>query len=213
VNQPDEPIPPSVLAEPCPKCGGQVLIRHWEGRFYTKCKGEGCFFGYDADEQGSAVQFCGHCATGRMKNTPKGKVCADCGKWEQPTVEAEGASLGACPKCNSGRLSVRKGQFGPFVSCSNRACGLTFNSDEAGKPLGGTCRKCKGPVKKTRTGSLVCAVCETWQDSKGPGPAEARPPQPPAAKCPGCRQTLRAVWTKRNRWAYRCDPCDRWIDS
>ena len=239
-----EPVPPSspvLLADPCPKCGAPVALRHWEHRFYTKCQGDGCFFGYDADDQGRAVEPCPSCGQGRLKTTPKGKVCADCGVWQNGSGEAPRPGLGLCPKCKAGQLSVKKGQYGPFVSCSDRACGLIYNSDEAGVPEGGRCRQCQGPVKKTRAGSLLCAVCGTWQDAaaKAPGAAtgrapgvaagratggaarvadrgaaagDARPAKPKDATCPVCRQALRTVWTKKNKWAYRCDRCDRWLD-
>ena len=129
--------------------------------------------------------------------------------------EKYAGKTGLCPKCKAGQLSVRQGQYGTFVSCSDRSCGLIYNSDEAGKAEGGLCKKCQGPVKKTKSGSLICAVCETWQDSKGIAPAagEARPAKPRDASCPLCRQPLRTVWTKRNKWAYRCDPCDKWLDA
>lgn len=133
---------------------------------------------------------------------------------DHPVVPAD---LGLCPKCKTGQLAKKSGQYGPFVSCSDRACGLIYGCDELGQPSGGRCRKCQGPVKKTKAGGLICAVCETWQDAKGAAPAAAggedRPPKPADAACPGCRQSLRAVWTRRNKWAYRCDACDRWLDA
>lgn len=202
----------------CPKCGSPVGIKHWEGRYYTKCSKQGCFFGFDADEKGSPLLPCPACRSGRLKTTPKGRVCADCGKWAKEAAAEpteKDSPLGECPKCRQGRLEVRKGQFGTFVSCSAR-CGLTYGSDEAGVPEGGHCAFCKGPVKKTRTGSRICVVCEKWQDEKPGTPSaggEDRPPKPKDAKCPRCMKAMKVLWTKRKKWAYLCDDCSAWYDA
>jgi hypothetical protein len=92
---------------------------------------------------------------------------------------------------------------------------LTYTSDAEGVPVGGTCKACQGPVKKTQTGSRVCAVCGAWQEEKKavePG-SEAKPPKPKAAKCPRCSQPLKEVFTKRQKWAYRCETCKAWYDA
>jgi ssDNA-binding Zn-finger/Zn-ribbon topoisomerase 1 len=127
MNQPDEPTVPPILPEPCPKCGAPVGLHHWQGRFYTRCQGAGCRFGFDADALGRSIAPCPRCGKGRLKTTPRGQVCADCGSW----------------------------------------------NDAAGD----------------------------------------RPPRPRPAFCPACRGALRVVWTRRGKWAYRCDPCDRWMDT
>ncbi|MGA2079265.1 MAG: hypothetical protein ABSH53_01430 [Holophaga sp.] len=129
MNEPDELKLPTILPEPCPRCGGQVSLCQWQGRFYTKCLRAGCLFGFDADELGQAISPCPRCGRGRLKSTPRGQVCADCGKW----------------------------------------------ADQAG--------------------------------------AGDRPPRPRDAVCPVCRGVLRTVWTRRGRWAYRCDTCNRWLDA
>ncbi|BDU75800.1 topoisomerase DNA-binding C4 zinc finger domain-containing protein [Mesoterricola sediminis] len=228
-----------VMEEPCPRCGSPVVLRYWKGQFFTKCKNAGCAFGYDADNRGNPQARCAACGTGRMQTTGRGRVCADCGAAEgaRPAPErpkAEAArpeGLGPCPKCGKGQLAVRAGAYGTFVSCSER-CGLTYSSDEAGVPEGGVCKACKGPVKKTQRGSRVCAVCGTWQDERpaapralgeplppAPRPPAAspdgapRPPAPKPAKCPRCAQPLKAVFTRRQKWAYRCDPCQAWYDA
>ncbi len=127
---------------------------------------------------------------------------------------AHASALGICPKCRKGRLAVRSGSYGTFVSCSER-CGLTYASDAQGVPEGGTCMACRGPVKKTPNGSRVCAVCGARQDEDQPAPAgaEAAPAKPKAARCPRCSRPLKAVFTKRGKWAYRCDPCAAWYDA
>jgi len=180
---------PKTMPTPCPKCGSTVVLKAWDGKFYTKCSGKDCYFGYEADRDGESISPCPHCEGGRLRSTPKGRVCADCGEWEKPKSAGSGKGPAArtkgaapktsptsspasssaaekCPKCKAGTLAVRKGQFGYFVSCSDRACGLIFGSDANGKAEGGACSACKGPVKKTKSGSRVCAVCGTWQDPK-----------------------------------------------
>ena len=195
------PFQPTVLPRPCPKCGAPMLLRHWENRFSAVCQGAGCRYGFDADKRGRALARCPACEDGHLKTTPKGKVCADCGAWDD--------GMGACPKCRTGRLSLRKGEYGHFAACANLACGLTYTCDEDGRPEGGRCRVCRGPVRKTRSGSRICMACETWQDPK---PVPAPRERPPAAACPGCGTVLRAVWTRKARWVHRCTPCGRWVE-
>ena len=216
-----------VLADPCPKCGFPVVLRFWQGRFFTKCKNTGCSFGFDADDRGNPAARCAACGTGRLRTLDRVRVCADCGAKEAPGAagEAKGPDigLGICPKCRKGQLAVHSGAYGTFVSCSDR-CGLTYTSDAQGVPAGGTCKACKGPVRKTQNGSRVCAVCGAWQDEKKPAaPAkpsaakaqapEARPPKPKPAQCPRCARPLKEVFTRRQKWAYRCDSCETWFDA
>jgi ssDNA-binding Zn-finger/Zn-ribbon topoisomerase 1 len=230
-----------VLEEPCPACGSPVVLRYWKGRFSARCKNPGCSFGFDADGRGNPVARCGVCGSGRMRTTGGQQVCADCGAEGGPGAAGErpggtsspASGLGVCPKCGKGQLAVRSGSYGTFVSCSER-CGLTYSSDDQGVPEGGTCKACQGPVRKTQKGSRVCAVCGAWQEEKGPasrgpatrGPAmegaagkdpagkvpDGAPPRPKAARCPRCSQPLREVFTKRQTWVYRCDPCKAWFD-
>jgi ssDNA-binding Zn-finger/Zn-ribbon topoisomerase 1 len=209
-----------VMEEPCPRCGAPVVLRNWKGRFYTKCQTPGCLFGYDTDNRGQPESRCAACGTGRMHTTPKGRVCADCGAWEDAGAPREKAAgpkpgLGACPKCGKGQLAVRAGAYGTFVSCSER-CGLSYTSDADGVPEGGVCKACGGPVKKTQGGSRVCAVCGQWQDEKKPaasGAPAGAPGKPKAANCPRCAQPMKTVFTRRQKWAYRCDRCEAWYDA
>jgi len=210
-----------VLEDPCPRCGFPVVLRCWKGRFSAKCRNTGCTFEFDADNRGVPASRCSACGTGRMHTADRGRVCADCGAAEtpgaaaaRPAEPARASGLGPCPKCGKGQLAVRSGAYGTFVSCSGR-CGLTYSSDEQGVPEGGACKACKGPVRKTQNGSRVCAVCGAWQDEKktvAPAP-DARPPRPKAAKCPRCSQPLKEVFTKRQKWAYRCETCKAWYDA
>ena len=206
------PFVPVLLPFPCPKCGAQVLLRQWDKRFYANCEGATCRFGFDADKRGQATASCPSCAQGRLKTTPKGRICADCERWDNSGETGGRGSRGACPRCGSGRLSLLKGEYGYFMGCSDRVCGLTYTCDASGRPEGGHCKYCKGAVRKTRAGSLICVVCEQWQQPKPVTAAQAGCPQPPAAGCPACRAVLRAVWTRRNRWVYRCEFCRRWLE-
>ena len=193
------PLEPSVLL-PCPKCGAPVLLRAWEKAFTARCSGPECRFGFDADRKGRPTAPCPSCEGGRLKTTPKGQVCADCGRWDDSKAGTP------CPKCQTGRVTVKKGEYGHFAACSDPVCGLTYTVNEAGKPEGGHCRFCKGPVKKARNGSGLCVVCEQWHEPKVPSFA----PRPPAAACANCGQPRRVVKTKKQTWIYRCDPCARW---
>ena len=210
-SKPAKPFTPTMLPAPCPLCGGEVWVRPREGKFQAQCQGAGCRFGFDADKRGKPRARCPACGEGRLKTTPKGRVCGDCGRWDNSPGSGGRGDQGLCPKCKTGRLSILKGEYGHFVGCSDLACGLTYTCDETGRPQGGHCRECKGPVRKTRAGSLVCVVCGTWQNPK-PVPVDARVPKPPEAMCPACRQKLRTVWTRKNRWVYRCDGCRRWLE-
>lgn len=92
---------------------------------------------------------------------------------------------------------------------------MTYTSDAQGVPVAGTCRACQGPVKKTQNGSMVCAVCGAWQDEKKPATPipEAKPGKPEAAQCPRCARPLKEVFTKRQKWVYRCETCKAWYDA
>lgn len=203
-----------VLEEPCPKCGSPVVLRNWKGQFFAKCQNPGCAFGYDTDTRGMAASRCAACGTGRIRTQGGTRTCADCGaQAPAPAGEsARAAGLGACPKCGKGQLAVRSGAYGTFVSCSER-CGLTYSSDAEGVPEGGTCKACKGPVKKTQKGSRVCALCGAWQDEKPAAAAAQGPARPKDASCPRCRQPMKTLFTKRQKWAYRCDTCQAWYDA
>jgi DNA topoisomerase-3 len=170
---------PKDLEESCPRCGGKLQLKSWEGRYYVACtasKGKRaekiCYFRYDTDAEGNPTIKCNQPGCdGRVSTTKDGKkVCADCQKWQDngshgsSDTKGNGSKgAGKCPKCNIGTISKRTGQYGPFIACSDKdGCGLIYSVDQEGKPLGGTCSDCKGPCKKTSKGN-ICAVCGTWQ--------------------------------------------------
>ncbi len=233
--------PAAALPDPCPRCTSPVNLKSWDGRWYTRCSNKICYFGFDCNEKGESTGKCRHCGTGRTKTTPKGsKVCADCTRWQDEKPGAEGpgirrepssapTALGECPKCQKGTLKLRSGENGPFVSCSARpSCDLSYSADEEGNALGGACAKCKGPVHKFASGKRKCACCGEWVNdgprtassakapTKGRKPAgsgASKPPKPKDATCSSCRQPTRTLFTKRGRWAYRCDGCNLWYET
>lgn len=208
---PAHPFTPTVLPDPCPKCGAQVLLRQWQGVFGAQCQGPACHFGFDADKRGRGTASCPACGEGWLKTTPKGRVCGRCGQWDNSP--GSGKPLhGLCPRCKTGHLALIKGEYGYFMGCSDLACELTYTCDETGRPEGGRCKTCRGPVRKTRTGGRICLACETWQTPKPPGTAEVMASRPPAAVCATCGQGLRVVLTRRRKWLHRCDACGVWVE-
>lgn len=222
---------------PCPRCGSDLWLKAWEGRFYVKCDGKQapekkCYYTYDAKEDGESLIPCNQAGCGgKVGTTAKGKkLCADCETWQDTGQKAGGgadqADAKPCPKCKKGKLILRKGQYGPFLACSNRdKCDLLYSVDENGEPTGGWCQHCKGPAKKTSRGN-ICILCGKLADGSGATPAAPvrtattakggyvhDPNKPPkAAKCPGCKKTLRNVWIKKQEWRRRCDDCDKWYN-
>ena len=211
MRTPAKPFPPTPLPEPCPKCAGVVLLQQWQGLFQARCQGPECRFGFDADKRGRGLGHCPACAGGLLKSTPKGRVCAHCGRWDNAVEPGGRPAHGHCPKCKTGHLSIIKGEYGYFVGCSDLVCGLTYTCDETGRPEGGRCKACRGPVRKTRSGARICVACETWQEPRRMGPAEARACRPELAPCGQCGQPLRLVLTRRNAWIGRCDACALWV--
>lgn len=207
-----KPFTPVALSEPCPKCGGAMLLRRWDGEHQVRCQAPGCRFGFDADPRGRPAAGCPACGEGWLKTTPKGRVCAHCGQWDNGPDPSGRSGYGPCPRCKTGQLNVIKGEYGFFMACSDLGCGLTYTCDSGGRSEGGRCKACRGPVRRTRSGARVCLACETWQEPKPMGAAEARAARPAEAPCAACGNTLRAVWTRRNRWVCRCDACAVWVE-
>ncbi|MBI5593542.1 MAG: DNA topoisomerase 3 [Deltaproteobacteria bacterium] len=92
----------------------------------------------------------------------------------QGNRRAFGPVVGTCPKCGS-NLHLRDWQGKYYVKCASSAdpaCRVSFDSDSKGKPLE-NCRFCQGPVRTSRNGGKVCALCNKWQTEK-----TADPPTP-----------------------------------
>lgn len=223
----------------CPRCGSDVHLKAWEGRYYVKCDAKRapekkCYFAFDAKDTGEPLTVCNQPGCGgRVNTTGKGKkLCADCETWQDTGQKAgggpapDGQEGKPCPKCKKGKLYLKKGNYGPFYACSNRdKCDLLYSVDAAGEPTGGWCQHCKGPAKKTSRGN-ICLLCGKAADGEGTGAAPAPrttttaangfvhdPNKPPApAKCPNCKKLLKNVWLKKQEWRRRCDDCDKWFN-
>jgi len=208
----------AVQVGPCPKCAGQLWHKAYDGKHYVKCDTAECKVAYDCDEQGEPAA--GRCnkpgCDGAVKLTKAGNaICVKCESWQTEKAGGSGdggpsESKGTCPKCKTGTLRQRVGQYGPFVSCSDRACGLIYTVKEDGEPIGGRCPKCKGPVKKG-----TCLVCDHAVEGAGAGaPVDPnRPAKPADSKCPKCQMVMKTIFLKsKAKWAYRCDPCNAWFD-
>lgn len=77
-------------------------------------------------------------------------------------------SLPTCPKCGS-EMQLRSWQGKHFVKCSatkNLECKVSYDSNGEGNPKGGLCKKCKQPLKITKSRSKVCVSCGAWSESK-----------------------------------------------
>ncbi|MCX5903375.1 MAG: DNA topoisomerase, partial [Proteobacteria bacterium] len=69
----------------CPKCGSNLCLWNWEGRYYMKCAGSArpdCKVSFDSDAEGKALKICMFCR-GPVRTTRNGgKVCAQCNRWQ-----------------------------------------------------------------------------------------------------------------------------------
>lgn len=196
------------------------------------------------DEHGNPTIKCAHCG-GRVKTAANGKtICGDCNQWQDAAPRAEEGedihrdsrsapeALGTCPKCEKGRLHLRRGSKGPFVACSDRdGCRLSYDADADGQPLGGWCAKCKGPIRVFQSGAKRCASCGEWvNDGKKPHVAKglvrkgagrsgagkasgSQPPKPKDAACPTCGKVMKTLFTRRGKWTYRCEGDNLWVDA
>lgn len=225
-----EPIGKAV----CPGCGKEGTVTRWsETEISAKCGG--CGKTWATNAQGESLGKCRACEKPWKVVKNGDKICDWCNTWQ--TVKGGGANgapsdfkpkvLMPCPKCKKGKIWHREWEGETYARCDNKAdgCKVSYGTDAAGNPLGGTCKFCKGPVGLTKTTkSKVCAICGEFQEPKAGGngstpgagaqtPPSNRPAPPPKAKCPQCKGDLRSPWTKQEKYAYRCDPCNRWWDT
>lgn len=104
----------------CPRCGGPLHRRQWEGRTYVRCGTEDCRVAYDTDAEGQPLERCA-CGGPRRTFRDGHKVCLACGaRDDEPAAPAPRP----CPRCgNPMRVipSTRRGRW--FQRC--RACDVT----------------------------------------------------------------------------------------
>jgi DNA topoisomerase-3 len=116
--------------------------------------------------------------------------------------KAFGPVTGKCPRCGSD-LHLRDWEGRHYVKCGATAdpqCRLAYDTDDKGEPLE-RCRLCQGPLRITKGGAKVCALCGKWADDL---PAEL----PPAGDCPKCGKPMRLIpSTARGQYFRRCAPC------
>ena len=113
-----------------------------------------------------------------------------------------GPVIGVCPRCGSS-LHLRDWEGRHYVKCSASAdseCRVSYDTDAEGKPLE-LCRLCQGPMRVTKAGSKVCALCGKWA-------ADLDENMPEPGLCKVCGQAMRLIpSTARGQYFRRCTPC------
>ncbi|MDA8125826.1 MAG: DNA topoisomerase 3 [Deltaproteobacteria bacterium] len=78
----------------CPRCGANLHLRDWQGRYYVKCAASAdpsCLVVFDSDSEGKALEICRFCQ-GPVRTTRNGgKVCAQCNQWQTAKAAAKSA--------------------------------------------------------------------------------------------------------------------------
>jgi DNA topoisomerase-3 len=73
----------------CSKCGSDLYLRDWKGKYYVKCAASAdpkCMMCFDSDSKGKPLENCQFCK-GPVRTTKNGgKVCAKCNKWQTDKV-------------------------------------------------------------------------------------------------------------------------------
>jgi len=108
----------------CPKCGSNLHLRDWKGRYYVKCaasKDPECKVSFDSDAQGKPLYRCEFCQGPVRTTRGGGKICARCNKWQTKSqADPRTPKPIACKTCGKPMLvvpSTRKGQW--FYRCQD----------------------------------------------------------------------------------------------
>ena len=114
-----------------------------------------------------------------------------------------GPVAGPCPRCGAD-LHLRDWEGRHYVKCSaagsDPECRMAYDTDPEGRPLE-RCRLCQGPMRTTRGGAKVCALCGKWAAD-----LDADLPEP--GVCATCGQPMRLIpSTARGKYFRRCAPC------
>ena len=116
--------------------------------------------------------------------------------------KAFGPVVGTCPRCGS-NLHLRDWEGRHYVKCAatlDTECRVSYDTDPEGKPLG-TCPLCQGPMRVTKGGAKVCALCGKWASDLDAN-------LPAAGACPTCGQPMRLIpSTAKGQYFRRCAPC------
>jgi DNA topoisomerase-3 len=132
---------------------------------------------------------------GQIKGSAPGRA--------QGPGRAFGPVVGPCPRCGA-ELHLRDWEGRHYVKCSaggkDPDCRLAYDTDPEGQPLE-RCRICQGPIRTTKGGAKVCALCGKWV-------ADLDHPVPEAGICARCGQPMRLIpSTARGQYFRRCAPC------
>ncbi len=121
----------------CTKCGSNLHLRDWEGRYYVKCAATantGCRVSFDSDATGKPLELCRFCQ-GPIKTTKSGgKLCAQCDTWQtEKEADPRMPDPIACTSCGKPTQvvpSTRRGQW--FYRCTG--CNM-FQEAKPREPL------------------------------------------------------------------------------
>jgi len=118
-----------------------------------------------------------------------------------------GPVVGSCPKCGS-NLHQRDWQGRHYVKCAaekDASCQVSYDTDPEGKALE-NCRFCQGPVRATKNGNKVCAICGRWQEERAAASPQVAAPH--TAVCEACGQPARIIpSTRKGQFFARCTAC------
>lgn len=127
-----------ITGVPCPKCGGDTVIRKSKYGFFASC------IKYKAGCDGIA------------------NISVEDGKVIPKTQKAKIDDTVKCPECDAGMVPRPDGRFGPFYSCSNYPKCLGKRK----MPFGKKCIKCGNELYATLMSGKLKLACMGYPDCK-----------------------------------------------